>query len=99
MGWGEEIDFSSVCVVETVFLLLLALNIAFVVVMVMYQNRQMIVTSFGCCCGYSGGTLPESRLLEFLQRPGENVSGGGWRVIAVLLKMYVKMACEIWVGG
>ena len=45
MGWGEEIDFSSVCVVETVFLLLLALNIAFVVVMVMYQNRQMIVLS------------------------------------------------------
>ena len=34
---------------------IMSIDIVFIVMMVMYQNRQVIVTSFGCCW-YSGGT-------------------------------------------
>ena len=38
---------SSVSVAETVFII--SIDIALVVVMVMYQNCQVMVTSFGSC--------------------------------------------------
>ena len=48
LGLGEEIDFSCVFVVETVFFIS-SIDIVFIVVMVMYQNRQVMLTSFGFC--------------------------------------------------
>ena len=85
---------SSVCVAETVFII--SIDIALVVVMVMYQNRQVMVTSFGSCW-YSGGTSQSPdcwRSCKLGAREGE--AWGEWRLIAVsLLKIYVRMACEI----
>ena len=66
----------------------------FVVLMVMHKNRQVMLTSFGCCW-LSGGA-------PFRENLGENGGGGeGWWVIAVLLlkKMYVRMTCKICVRG
>ena len=78
--------------------IIIIITIVFVVVVVIFQNCQMMVTSFGIV-GIVG-TPPEPRLLEFLQRLGEDGYGGwvggGWKVIAVfLLKMYVRLACKI----
>ena len=74
LEWREEIHFSCVCVVETALLLLLLLLILFYylkrccifcillwlfnVVVVMFQNCQVIVTSLGYCW-YSKGS-PQS---------------------------------------
>ena len=60
LEWGEEKDLSFECVAETVFLILLLLlsNNVFVVVCMMLQDRQVMITSFGCCW-YSGGA-PQS---------------------------------------
>ena len=38
---------------------IISIDIVFVVVVVMYQNRQVMATSFGCCW-YSGDAPPES---------------------------------------
>ena len=52
LEWGEEINFSCVCVAET---LIIIINIIlYIVVVVVYQNCELILTSFGCCW-YSGG--------------------------------------------
>ena len=52
LEWGEEINFSCVCVAETIIIII---NIIFyIVVVVVYQNCELILTSFGCCW-YSGG--------------------------------------------
>ena len=85
---------SSVSVAETVFII--SIDIALVVVMVMYQNCQVMVTSFGSC--WYSGCSPQSpdcwRSCTLGAREGEG--WGEWRVIAVsLLKMYARMACEI----
>ena len=59
----------------------------FVVVVMVFQNRQVIVTSFGLLLVQWG------RLLEFLQRLGEDRCQGRreWRVKAVLLlKKYMR---------
>ena len=68
LEWGKELHFSCVYVVETILLLLLIseetldilyiILIAFVVVAVMFQNRQVIVNSLDYCW-YSGGS-PQS---------------------------------------
>ena len=47
---------SSVSVAETVFII--SIDIALVVVMVMYQNCQVMVTSFGSC--WYSGCSPQS---------------------------------------
>ena len=54
LAWGEETDFSCACAAETVFLCcIIVFDIVFVVVIEMYQNLDVMVTSFGCCL-YSG---------------------------------------------
>ena len=40
---------------------LVIINIIFVVVVLMLQNRQVVVTSFGCCW-YSGSITSRSRI-------------------------------------
>ena len=44
---------SKDCIFDTVIIIII-INIVFVVVVLMVQNRQVMVTSFGCCW-YSGG--------------------------------------------
>ena len=85
LEWGEEIDFSCSSVAETVFLMSLLLTLYLLLwwyLILMFQNRQVIVTSLavvgiwgGGCGGGGGGCPPESQLLEFLQRPGEDGCG------------------------
>ena len=41
------------CIFDIIIIIII-INIVFVVVVVMLQNRQVMVTSFGCCW-YSGG--------------------------------------------
>ena len=53
LEWEEEIDLSCVCVAETVIIII---NIVIFVVVLMLQNGQVMVNSFGCCW-YSGGIL------------------------------------------
>ena len=48
---GEEIDFSCACVAETIFLISLLLTLNLLLwwyLTLMFQNREVIVTSFGC---------------------------------------------------
>ena len=52
LEWGEEINFSCVCVAETIIIIINI--ILYIVVVVVYQNCELILTSFGCCL-YSGG--------------------------------------------
>ena len=52
LEWGEEINFSCVCVTETIIIIINI--ILYIVVVVVYQNCELILTSFGCCW-YSGG--------------------------------------------
>ena len=51
LEWKEEIDLSWVCVAVFLALLLviIIISIVFIVVVLMLQNRQVMVTSFGCC--------------------------------------------------
>ena len=61
LWWGEEIDFSFVCIhmcSRICISFISSIDIVFVVVMVMYQDRQAMPPP----------PLPESQLLEFLQR-------------------------------
>ena len=58
----------------------------------MFQNRQVIVSSFGCCW-YSGDAL-ESRLLDFLQRPGEDECEWGGGGIEGDSGIFIEDACE-----
>ena len=76
-------------------IILVIINIiVYILVVVMCQNCQVIVTSLGCCW-YSGGT-PQSLDCWNSCNIWGKVGAGGWRVIAVLLlKMYVRIACEI----
>ena len=53
LEWGEEINFSCVCVAETIIIIIINI-ILYIVVVVVYQNCELILTSFGCCW-YSGG--------------------------------------------
>ena len=53
LEWGEEINFSCVCVAETLIIIIINI-ILYIVVVVVYQNCELILTSFGCCW-YSGG--------------------------------------------
>ena len=46
------------CIFDIIIIIII-INIVFVVVVVMLQNRQVMVTSFGCCW-YSGGILSRS---------------------------------------
>ena len=52
LEWGEEINFYCVCVAETIIIIINI--ILYIVVVVVYQNCELILTSFGCCW-YSGG--------------------------------------------
>ena len=56
LEWGEEINFSCVCVAETIIIIIIIIIniILYIVVVVVYQNCELILTSFGCCW-YSGG--------------------------------------------
>ena len=42
-------------------IIIIIINIVFAVVVLMLQNRQVMVTSFGCCW-YSGGIASRSRI-------------------------------------
>ena len=101
LEWGEEIDLSCECVAETVFLILLLLllsNNIFVVVVMMLQNRQVMVTSFGCCW-YNGGA-PQSLDCWSSCNIWWKMSARGWRGIVILLwKMYLGWYAGILVGG
>ena len=46
------------CIFDIIIIIII-INIAFAVVVLMLQNRQVMVTSFGCCW-YSGGILSRS---------------------------------------
>ena len=67
-------SFLCMCSRNSIFdtiIVIIIINSVFVVVVMMFQNRQVMVTSFGCSwC--SGDIPPEPQLLEFLQRPGED---------------------------
>ena len=59
--WGEEIDSSYVCIhmcSRICISFISSIDIVFVVAMVMYQNRQVMLNSFGCC--YCSGGAPQS---------------------------------------
>ena len=45
------------CVIN-IMIIIIIINIVFVVVVVILQNRQVIVTSFGCC--WRSGDIPQS---------------------------------------
>ena len=75
-----------------------SVDIAFAVVIMIYQNHQVMVTSFGCSW-YSGCAPQSPDCWSSFNVLGKMVAGG-WMMIAVsLLKMYARMACEFWVGG
>ena len=99
-------SFFCECVAGTVLLILLLLLLllllsllssnVFVVVVMMLQNRQVMVTSFGCCW-YSGGA-PRVLIVGVpaISRARWVLGWGGWRVILILLwKMYVRIVCKI----
>ena len=68
------------CIIVIIIIVLL-------VVVMMFQYCQVIVTSLGCC--WYGEYAPRVLIVG-------KMDAGRWRVIAVLLlKMYMKMACEI----
>ena len=91
VGVGRRDRFFLCMCSRSVFFLLLVLIFLLLVLMVMYQNRQVMVTSF-TCFWFSGGAS--------LSPDCWGGQDGGWPVIAIsLLKMYVRMACEIWVGS
>ena len=85
LEWGEEINLS--CVAETAFFIIklsVIINIAFIVVVLMLQNHQVMVTSFGCCwC--SGGTPQSSHCWSSCNIRGKIDAEGGWRVIVVVM--------------
>ena len=64
--------------------------IVYIVVMMICQNHQLIVTSLDCCW-YSGGA-PRVLIVGVPATPVEKWVQDGWRMISVsLLKMYVSM--------
>ena len=64
--------------------------IVYIVVMMICQNHQLIVTSLDCCW-YSGG-VPRVLIVGVPATPVEKWVQDGWRMISVsLLKMYVSM--------
>ena len=68
------------CIIVIIIIVLL-------VVVMMFQYCQVIVTSLGSC--WYGEYAPRVLIVG-------KMGAGRWREIAVLLlKMYIKMACEI----
>ena len=65
VGVGRKNQFFCVCMCNRDCIsFIISIDTVFAVVMVMYQNRQVMVTSFGCCW-FSGGTtrVPIVRVL------------------------------------
>ena len=95
LKWGEEINYSF-CMFNRncIFNISIIINIAFVVVVVIFQNHQVMVTSFGCCW-YSGCSRQSLYCLSSCIFQGK-MGVGRWRVIVVLLwKIDVRNICEI----
>ena len=51
LEWGEEINFSCVCVVETALLLLLLLLLIFFLISEEMLYILYIIITVQCCCG------------------------------------------------
>ena len=87
------------CVFIIIIIIIIIINIAFFVVGVMFQNSQVVVTSFGSCW-YSGGAHQSPDCWGSCNVQGKTGTRG-WRVIMVSLwKMYVRMTAKCrWEAG
>ena len=74
---------SRTCIFYNIIIIVI-INIAFIVVVLMLQNHQVMVTSFGCCW-YSGGTPQSPHCWSSCNVWGKIDAEGGWRVIVVVM--------------
>ena len=83
MEWGEEINFSF-CMgsKNCIFIVIIIINMAFAVVVVMFQNHQAMENSCGCC--WYSGAPPRVLIVRVPATSGGRWVPGRWTVIVVL---------------